>query len=107
MRAAWDKGLKNLDVADSGKYVTVEGSFDDFSKSGVKKGEVDMVVIAQAWHWCPDYDAALVGSSLQTCRVVWRRRAKKCAPMTRCIPSNRTCACRGPSELGFTRDEPS
>ena len=81
MRAAWDKGLKNLDIADSGKYVTVEGSFDDFSKSGVKKGEVDMVVIAQAWHWCPDYDAALVSSSLQACR--WKRcsRAKGMLPV--------------------------
>ena len=80
MRAAWDKGLKNLDVADSGKYVTVEGSFDDFSKSGVKKGEVDMVVIAQAWHWCPDYDAALVSSSLWTCRGERRSRTKGIPP---------------------------
>ena len=63
MRAAWDKGLEKLGLGDAeDRYVTVDGSFDDFSKSGVEKGQVDLVVIAQAWHWCPDYDAALVST---------------------------------------------
>jgi hypothetical protein len=62
MRGAWSKGLQKLGLGDDAvkKYTTVEGAFDDFSKSGVEKGTVDLVVIAQAWHWCPDYDAALV-----------------------------------------------
>lgn len=38
----------------------VEGAFDDFSKAGVKEGRVDAVLVAQAWHWCPDYSGALV-----------------------------------------------
>lgn len=38
----------------------VDGSFEDFSLSGLKPGSVDCVVIAQAWHWCPDYDRAFV-----------------------------------------------
>lgn len=32
-----------------------EGAFDDF-QAGCDN---DLVVIAQAWHWCPDFDAAL------------------------------------------------
>lgn len=32
-----------------------EGAFDDFQAGS----ENDLVVIAQAWHWCPDFDAAL------------------------------------------------
>jgi len=61
MRAAWDRGLAKLQLGERrSKYTTVEGSFDDFSRSGVEKGQVDMVVIAQAWHWCPDYEAAMV-----------------------------------------------
>ncbi|CCV00114.1 unnamed protein product [Malassezia sympodialis ATCC 42132] len=32
-----------------------EGAFDDF-QAGTGN---DLVVIAQAWHWCPDFDAAL------------------------------------------------
>lgn len=38
----------------------VEGGFDDFSKTGLSEGSADAVVIAQAWHWCPDHEAALV-----------------------------------------------
>lgn len=61
MRNAWQRGLARLpDGALTGKEArTVEGSFLDFSKSGVEKGSVDAVVIAQAWHWCPDHAAAL------------------------------------------------
>ena len=62
MRNAWERGLARLPAgALQGKDVrTVEGSFLDFSKSGVERGSVDAVVIAQAWHWCPDHEAALV-----------------------------------------------
>jgi len=34
-----------------------EGTFDH---AGVEAGWADLVVIAQAWHWCPDYSAAMV-----------------------------------------------
>ncbi|ORY23527.1 hypothetical protein BCR39DRAFT_347137 [Naematelia encephala] len=37
----------------------VDGGFDDFSKTGIQQGSVDAVIIAQAFHWCPDYSAAL------------------------------------------------
>lgn len=62
MRAAFEKGLAKVPKQDlEGKNViTVDGGFDDFSNSGVAKGEADAVVIAQAFHWCPDYQKALV-----------------------------------------------
>lgn len=62
MRAAFEKGLAKVPKQDlEGKNViTVDGGFDDFSNSGVKKGDGDAVVIAQAFHWCPDYQKALV-----------------------------------------------
>ncbi|KAI0054120.1 S-adenosyl-L-methionine-dependent methyltransferase [Auriscalpium vulgare] len=31
-----------------------------FDHTGVEDGTADLVVIAQAFHWCPDYDAAAV-----------------------------------------------
>ncbi|GFZ44789.1 hypothetical protein JCM24511_02515 [Saitozyma sp. JCM 24511] len=60
MRGQWEKSLVKVPQdALMGKDVrVVDGGFDDFSKTGVKKGEVDLVVIAQAWHWCPDHDKA-------------------------------------------------
>lgn len=68
MREAWNKGLERLPptpgTGSAGdKVKIVEGTFDNFSKvegSGVKEGSVDLVVIAQAWHWCPDHEAAFV-----------------------------------------------
>jgi len=62
MRGAWERGLAKLGPGVSeGKTVrVVDGSFEDFSRSGVEKGSVDLVVIAQAWHWCPDHEAAFV-----------------------------------------------
>ncbi|WVF66620.1 hypothetical protein IAT40_001360 [Kwoniella sp. CBS 6097] len=80
MRNAWKRGNEKLDpqaLQKRGKVSdTIDGSFDDFSgveKLGISKldshgntnqteGEssgVDAVIIAQAWHWCPDHEAAL------------------------------------------------
>ena len=70
MRGAWERGLAKLELGDKlqGKTVSVvEGSFEDFRKSGVQKGTVDLVVIAQAWHWCPDHEAAFVSVWLGVC----------------------------------------
>lgn len=39
------------------RVTTYEGTFDH---TGVENGWADLVVIAQAFHWCPDYNAALV-----------------------------------------------
>ena len=75
MRGAWERGLAKLELGDKlpGKTVdVVEGSFEDFGKSGVQKGTVDLVVIAQAWHWCPDHEAAFV--SVRLGEVVGARR---------------------------------
>ncbi|ELU36076.1 methyltransferase domain-containing protein [Rhizoctonia solani AG-1 IA] len=36
----------------------------DFLKTGVEDGWADLVVIAQAFHWCPDYDKAAVSRPL-------------------------------------------
>lgn len=33
-----------------------DGTFDN---TGAEESWADLVVVAQAWHWCPDYDAAL------------------------------------------------
>lgn len=62
MRNAWQRGLGKIDpnALDGRRVIAVDGSFEDFSNAGVEKGSVDLVVIAQAWHWCPDYDKALV-----------------------------------------------
>ncbi|WVQ80799.1 hypothetical protein IAT38_002905 [Cryptococcus sp. DSM 104549] len=69
MRNAWWRGLEKAGLGSraewekgEGKAGTVEGGFDavgGVEKFGVGKGEVDAVIIAQAFHWCPDYDAAL------------------------------------------------
>lgn len=37
------------------RVVAQEGSFD---QTGVEAGQTDLVVVAQAFHWCPDFDAA-------------------------------------------------
>jgi hypothetical protein len=73
MRSAWKAGVgrikpEQLSVNPDGSkrdVQVVDGAFDDFSNAeqvGVKQGEVDGVLIAQAWHWCPDYDKALVSA---------------------------------------------
>lgn len=82
MRAAWERGMKRIGVPVTGARANeegeardgkeedtrivriVDGSFEDFSLSGLKPGSVDCVVIAQAWHWCPDYDRAFVSPPL-------------------------------------------
>lgn len=75
MRSAWHKGLARIPKDQLEKSVdgskrmvgVVDGAFDDFSNAaeyGVKKGEVDGVLIAQAWHWCPDHDKALVSAAV-------------------------------------------
>lgn len=66
MREAWYKGLSKIGTEAKDKAETVEaveGGFDDFAQVdqyGVKQGEADAVIIAQAWHWCPDHEKALV-----------------------------------------------
>ncbi|KAF8319419.1 S-adenosyl-L-methionine-dependent methyltransferase, partial [Clavulina sp. PMI_390] len=39
------------------RVVSREGTF---SESGVPDGWADLVVVAQAFHWCPDYSAAMI-----------------------------------------------
>lgn len=41
----------------------VDGGFDDLSKTKLGAESADLVVIAQAWHWCPDHQKALVSGS--------------------------------------------
>lgn len=61
MRQAWDKAYAKIDPKSLlAKGSIVDGSFEDFSQSGVEKGSADLVAIAQAWHWCPDHESALV-----------------------------------------------
>jgi len=62
MRDAWQKGTDKLpkQAIEGKKVKSVDGTFDDFSKAGLGKGEADTVIIAQAFHWCPDYEGALV-----------------------------------------------
>ncbi|WWC57668.1 uncharacterized protein I303_100202 [Kwoniella dejecticola CBS 10117] len=65
MRNQWNRSLlsKLPPPSTDGKTIqTVPGSFDNFQAAqeyGVNKGEADAVIIAQAWHWCPDHEAAL------------------------------------------------
>lgn len=62
MRAQWDKGTAKLSpqALEGREIKTVAGGFDDLSQAGIKEGEADLVVIAQAWHWCPDHEKAFV-----------------------------------------------
>ena len=66
MRETWERALKTKVDPQSleGKNVkVVDGSFQDFGETGVKEGTADVIVIAQAFHWCPDYEAAMVSLS--------------------------------------------
>lgn len=77
MRNSWWKALEKAGLGkreenEGGKAEkkvgTVDGGFDSLGavgEYGVTKvqnglGGVDGVIIAQAWHWCPDYEKALV-----------------------------------------------
>jgi hypothetical protein len=65
MRDTWDKGMEKLSLPASGTIKIVDGTFDNFSKAkelGTTEGSVDLIIIAQAWHWCPDHEAAFVSS---------------------------------------------
>ena len=66
MREAWQKGTDKLpkQAIEGKKVESVDGTFDDFSKAGLGKEEADVVIIAQAFHWCPDYEGALVRKEL-------------------------------------------
>lgn len=44
--------------AASGTFTIDHGLFDNFT-SQAGEGKNDLVLIAQAWHWCPDFDLAL------------------------------------------------
>lgn len=72
MREVWQKGIERLPSrAIQGKRVTsVDGTFDDFSKAGLDEGEADAVIIAQAFHWCPDYEGALVRTFVSRCELL-------------------------------------
>ncbi|WRT63286.1 uncharacterized protein IL334_000190 [Kwoniella shivajii] len=73
MRKAWTNGLEKLSLSaeykEGKKLVAVQGGFDDFTNvqqhgidkynKNTKKGGADAVIIAQAWHWCPDHEKAL------------------------------------------------
>lgn len=62
MRGAWERGLAKVpqDALEGGVDArTVDGGFDDLTKTGLDKGLADAVIIAQAWHWCPDHEKAL------------------------------------------------
>lgn len=63
MRAAFDRGIAKIPadtLKASGVDVrTVDGGFDDLSQAGVAPNSADAVIIAQAWHWCPDHEKAL------------------------------------------------
>lgn len=63
MRQAWDQGMQNLSIPSSATVKTVDGTFADFAKAkeaGIEEGSADLIIIAQAWHWCPDHEAAFV-----------------------------------------------
>ncbi|TFY77171.1 hypothetical protein EWM64_g6843 [Hericium alpestre] len=48
------RGVFEKSVVD--KRVTVREGF--FDHTGIEDGQADLVVIAQAFHWCPNFDAA-------------------------------------------------
>lgn len=69
MRDVWEKGSQKISSSETSQKATVkivDGTFDDFSKAGVEPGSVDLVVIAQAWHWCPDHEAAFVSQLIRS-----------------------------------------
>jgi SAM-dependent methyltransferase len=70
MREAWQKGIDRLpsQAVEGKKVESVDGTFDDFSKAGLGEEQADAVIIAQAFHWCPDYEGALVRHTIITPR---------------------------------------
>jgi hypothetical protein len=69
MREQWNKSVGPLVEArakslGSAEIATVPGGFADLSEVKKRKGQdwrADLIVVAQAWHWChPDYGAAIV-----------------------------------------------
>ncbi|ORX34899.1 hypothetical protein BD324DRAFT_633114 [Kockovaella imperatae] len=64
MRETWKVALNQIpsSATSSRTVANVAGSFEDYSevdKLGVGKGTVDGVLIAQAFHWCQNLDAAV------------------------------------------------
>ncbi|KAL5532751.1 hypothetical protein ACEPAF_4525 [Sanghuangporus sanghuang] len=49
------RGVFSKSVSDPRTSIS-EGTFDN---TGVESGWADIIIIAQAFHWCPDFDAAL------------------------------------------------
>ena len=83
MRETWKKTIKSLPSTflDGRTVDVVPGSFDDFSavsKFGIEEGQVDGVLIAQAFHWCTDFDAALVSPAHLGNALLMIRR---CSPL--------------------------
>jgi ubiquinone/menaquinone biosynthesis C-methylase UbiE len=37
----------------------VEARAGTFDNTGLPDNSADFVAVAQAWHWCPDYDAGM------------------------------------------------
>ncbi len=62
MRHAWDKGMERIpqSAKEGVDLRCTDGGFDDLAKTQLERGSADAVIIAQAWHWCPDHEKALV-----------------------------------------------
>lgn len=69
MRSQWERSIGPIIAQRKAKegnedIRTIPGGFADLSEVRKLKGaawKADVVVVAQAWHWCdPDYGAAIV-----------------------------------------------
>ncbi len=69
MRSQWNRSIGPIIASRKEKagredIRTIPGGFADLSEVRKIKGatwKADLVVVAQAWHWCdPDYGAAIV-----------------------------------------------
>ncbi|WFD37223.1 uncharacterized protein MJAP1_000165 [Malassezia japonica] len=68
-------------LASDAQVLIGEGAFDSFQAGA----DNDLVVIAQAWHWCPDFDQALAHIATQlrpggVLALVWNLEDRDAAP---------------------------
>lgn len=68
-------------LASDAQVLIGEGAFDSFQAGA----DNDIVVIAQAWHWCPDFDQALAHIATQlrpggVLALVWNLEDRDAAP---------------------------